>query len=519
MKFSRIWVAFGCLAFLLIAGRLNAQSSEGSADSGGSSITPSGSSSTGAPSPAPNPLGGTAQPPSGSEPGAATAKPPEQAVAPIKLPGGYGGAIPSILTPGEGRFAQPPIRFSLSLSQGYDDNVFSAPDHPVPNPQLYSFSTKEESVFSGYQRGGGGIKIPIYVPVVILVKTPIPITQPQPHLGSPVTRANLSFQTQAAKARTVYTLDLGLGVTDYWSRPGTQLEYNGSAGFAYYFKLTPRSNFTATGNASTSSQPDFGNLYGPSTQTAGQYVSANFKMDLSYQASPRISTDVSYNLDTTLYQQATEQTGNLFNNTVGAQAHYLVSPRVTAVLDYRVSEISYAQSASSDSTELFLLFGGDLDLSPRIHLTFRTGAQSKVYSSAGSAGLSSPYFESGLSYIYGRGSSLNWTTRYGFGESPSKDSSQKTVSFRTAIAVNQVLTARINATASLNFNQITTSSTLVQSTVATNQDQTSLSLGLNYVVNPHLSFNLSYSFTESLSDPKTSDYTRNQTFLGANYSF
>jgi len=124
-----------------------------------------------------------------------------------------------------------------------------------------------------------------------------------------------------------------------------------------------------------------------------------------------------------------------------------------------------------------------------------------------------------LSYLYGHGSTLSWTTRYGFEESPSRDSSQKTVSIRTGMGINQVLTARISANVSGNFNRVSTSSTVVQSAASTTQDQLTLALGLFYVVNPHLSFNLNYTFTQSLTDQKSADYIRNQTFLGANYAF
>ncbi len=515
MKLSRIGVAVALL-FLLAGGFLHAQSA---ADSGGgSSIAPAAPTGT-------DSVGGLSQPSATSEPaaGAAPAKTEAAAVAPIKLPAGYGGASASVLTPGEGRFAQPPIRFNLSLGLGYDDNVFSTPDHPASTPQYYDVLTsyKAESRFLGHYNINLGGLAPTkkYELVPVPVYTRIDIPPAQQKTGSAVTRANLSFQTQSAAPRTTYTLDLGLGATEYWNRPGDTLDYNGNVGFLFYHRLTPRMNFTAAGSASSASQPNYGNLYGPSAQTTGQYVSANMKLDLTYQVSARIKTDLAYNLDTTLYQQQTEQSGNLYNNTIGTEFYYLISPRATAVLNYRASSISYTQSEASNSTENFLLFGGDLDLSSRLHFNFRTGAQSKVYANTGSTGLSSPYFESGLNYMYARGSSVNWTTRYGFEESPSKNSSQKTVSFRTGMGIGQVLTARINASANLNFNRLTTSSTVIANTVSTDQDQLSVNLGLNYVFNPHLSFNLNYSFTQTMTTLSTSDYTRSQTFFGANYSF
>lgn len=518
------FASFACLLLLLLAGNLQAQSAGTSPDSAdSSSIVPALPSNSGPGSllVTPGALTGTAQPQeTGTTTATAGSQIPQEAAAPIKLPSGYGGAIPSIITPGEGRFAQPPIRFTLSLSQGYDDNVFSTPDHLVP-PQVTVISgTNVVERYAGFWYLPDGQMRPtpvMYSDTTYSLKT---ITLPvQQKVGSAISRASLGFQTQSAASRTVYTLDMGFTATDYWNRPGDQLEYNGSASFLFYHRVTPRATLTAAGSASTGSQPNFGNLYGPTGQTTGQYVMANFKMDLAYQLTPRISTDLSYNLDTTLYQNSIEQQGDLYNNTFGAELHYLISPRAVAALSYRASAITYTQSASSDSTEHFLLIGGDFDLTPRIHFNFRTGAQSKVYSNVGSTGLSSPYFESGLSYLYGHGSSLSWTTRYGFEESPSRNSTQKTVSIRTGLGVNQTLTARISANAGANFNRVTTSSTLAQNATDLIQDQLSLSLGLNYVVNPHLSFNLNYSFTEMLTNQQNADYTRNQTFLGATYAF
>ena len=516
MKFSPPGVALVCLLFLLAGVGLRAQSPSdgGSADS---TIVPAMPANPGPA--AESSLGGAAGAGAAAE-APARATLPE--AAPIAIPGGYGGAVGSVITPGEGRFAQPPIHISISLSQGYDDNVFSTPDNPAPPVQQYSLAliTKRKYLNDFINIGQQG---PIQQGQFILVSstqaTPLPLTPTQPKVGSMVTRANLLFETQAANPRTAYTFNIALGAMEYYDRPGDTLDYNGNIGFLFYHSLTPRMNFTATGGANSSSQANYGNLYGPTNQNPGQYITAHTKLDLTYQLTPRIATDFAYNLDTTLYQETAGQINDLYNNTLGAEFRYMVSPRIKTVFNYRYSSITYPNAVGSASTEQYYLLGADFDLSQRIHYTFRTGAQSKSYTQSQTQGLSSPYFESGLTYIYGKGSSLNWTTRYGFEETPSRDSSQKTVSFRTGLNVNQVLTARISANLGLNFNRITTSSNVNQNLPSTDQDELSLGLGLNYVFNPHLSFNLSYTYNQLRATAQTSDYSRNQTFMGANYSF
>src|SRR5205085_2721451 len=75
------------------------------------------------------------------------------AAAPVsaELPGGYGFSSQT-LTAGQGRFALPPLRFSVTISNGYDDNILSTPSNPVPQV-IQVVKTRQENVLVREQVG------------------------------------------------------------------------------------------------------------------------------------------------------------------------------------------------------------------------------------------------------------------------------------------------------------------------------------------------------------------------------
>src|SRR5581483_6771220 len=343
--------------------------SSGGTGGEGSTITPGGAPQGGPPStatPSTNPL--TPAPPTttpelsaGVRSGAVSAA---QAESPsFTLPGGSGFS-PLTLTAGEGRFAQPKYRFFLSLSQGYDDNVFSAPTNPIKQKdQVFTvFTAKQQKVpvitfipgFGNVQTGT--VTRTVFVPTAVT----IPATPPAEKVGSPVTNARVSFQTQAASPRTVYTFDMSVGDLFYWSRPGGANDYNGSVSLSYLHKINPRTTLTAQADAVFTKQPDFSRINTPTRQSNSSYLSANSKIDLSFQLTPRISTVSSYTFNGTIYpQQNTGTGGDRYENGLSEELRYLYSPRTTLALDIRGTQTSHPQDVTQDSSDTFLLFGAD----------------------------------------------------------------------------------------------------------------------------------------------------------------
>jgi hypothetical protein len=206
---------------------------------------------------------------------------------------------------------------------------------------------------------------------------------------------------------------------------------------------------------------------------------------------------------------------DIYTNTLGEQLRFLFSPRITAVAEIRGSVATLPNSQSLNSSSQFLLLGADATFSPRLHTDVRFGEEVRQFQSGGQSAQASPYLESTISYVYGHQSTLSLTNRFGLDQS--NTASSKVVSFRTGIGVNHVISARTTGSIGLNYNRVST--TEPTTNLTTDENDVSFTLGLQYVVNRHLTLNASYSFVETFSSNGFSDYIRNQIFIGGQYSF
>jgi hypothetical protein len=506
---------------LLSLGTLRAQE----ADTGGSTITP-GTSTTApsfgglaTPGPEAAPTGATGGPAAGVSSGGAAAA--AAGAAPINIPGAY-GALSTTVTPGEGRFAQPPFQIGISISQGYDDNIFSTPHElppvqeavPAPTPVPVQVVPTPPPIPIPIR------PLPTPTPAVIEFPTPIPTptpTGPQKRIGSAVTNTRLTAQVQVANPRTVFTLDAALAAIYYWNRPGKAQDYNGSLAFLFYHKLNPRMNVTATADIAYASQPDFSRVNAPTAGGSGNYISAVSKLDLSYQWSARLSTVTSYSLNATIFENVGTQGSDIYSNILGTQFRFLLSPRTTATIDVRTEASFHPSRAELDSSSNFLLVGFDTAFSRRLRATARIGEEIRSPSSGSGAALSSPVLEATASYIYGHQSTLTWTNSFGLDESNSVGSQK--VSYRTSVGINHVLTARMIGSVGLNYNRGTTTDLSGQVVTPAIENQFSLGLGLQYVVSRHLSLNANFTRSQIFSSVPFTDYDRNQFTLGGAYTF
>lgn len=493
----------------------------GTTDTGSSMIFPTGPTSGSSGTASPLPTGAGATPPTGNAAlgaGVQSATVPSAAPTTLSLPGGY-GFVPKTFTLGEGRFAQPPVKFNFSVSQGYDDNVFSTPTHPVTSSasaaptQPTKTQKREPVVIIG---GPFGIKI-ITIPEPKAVDQPtvqVNPTEPQQKVGSAVTNARVGMEMQAANPRTAFTLDLSVGALYYWSRPGDAADYNGSFGMTYLHRMSQRLTLTAEADAVYQSQPDFSRINTPTSEvTNGSYLSANAKIDLAYQFRPRVATVTSYSLNTTIpFTNSTDS--NFYLNTIGTQLRYQYSPRVTYVGEVREAASSYPATPDRDSESSFLLIGADVAFTQRLNATTRVGEE--ILTPQTGSAQASPYIETSTTYVFLRNSTLQWTNRFGFEEAPS--SSQRSLSYRTGLNVNEVISARLTASLGLAYNHVNTDALSGGGDVTT-QQQLQGNFGLQYVVSRTISLNANYTYTQLISNTPGTDYRRNQIFLGANYSF
>ena len=519
---SRFMNRLVLLCWLAVMTARAQDSGAGDSGSGGSTITPGGSQTTpGGISPLPSGTGAT--PPSGNSAlGAGVlsgATPAAQTPPPsFVLPGGS-GFTSQTLTGGEGRFAKPRYGFSFSLSQGYDDNIFNTPSHPVEQPKqtVTTLVPERQRVFVGFV-SIGGILVPRFQTVTVNVPKTTFVEPPQPaeQKGSAVTNVRATFQSQSLTPRTAYTLDLTAGALYYWSRPGRETDYNGSLGLSYLHKVNARTTVSAQVDAVYQSQPDFSRINGPTTQTANNFLSTNAKADLSHQFSPRIASVSSYTFNGTMYPGQQVSSSEIYENGLGEQLRYLLSARTTAAAELRVSESTHPNEPLSDATNTFLLIGADVAVSQRLRGTFRIGEEIRTQAEGEKKSLATPYIETSTSYGFARGSSVQWSNRFGFEESGSF--TQKRLTYRTNLGINYVFSPRLVSNIGISYNRTSTSA-ISGDSMSLIDNQIQGNAGLQYVMTRTLSLNLNYTYTQIISNQKGADYRRNQVFLGGTYSF
>jgi hypothetical protein len=350
---------------------------------------------------------------------------------------------------------------------------------------------------------------------------------------------------QFANRRTLFTFDLGGGLDYYWNRPGKKQDYTGNLSMIYLRKLTGRAQFTATVNASYQSQPDFSQPNQPTSSNVGSYLTANAKADLSYRLTPRFSTVTSVSYNAVQYAESTQSADNYATTTFGLELRYLFSPRLTLLGEVRYSSDSHDNNAALDTTSYYALIGGELSLSRRFTVSLRVGEVVQEFSDSGSRD-SAPYLEASLNYRITQQTILAWNARYGYEEAGAPNT--RDLVARTGVQLTQIFTPRFQGVLSLNLLRTSltstvdvadvvpaasndgtaTSSTSTNSTASTKthsvttetvQDTVDASLGFYYTLDRHWSLNLTYSYTMAIGPESTFDYYRQRVFLGAAYQF
>ena len=433
----------------------------------------------------------------------------------FSLPGGYGGTPGQSFTLGQGRLSKPPITFTASVSQGFDDNVFDAPSSykatptptPGPTPPL-------EARLLTFRIAPPFPPTPVYQ-FFRATPTPTPkAVKPLGMIGSPVTTLSLGVQVQKGTPRTVLTLDASGGIQEYWNEPGDKTDYTGSMDAALIHRLTPRASVSLSFYATYQDTPNFALVNAPTSgQSSGEYLDGDFKIDLSYAWTKRISTVTSYDVNFDI--GATSTTNNVYIQTYGTQFRYTVSARNTITAELRAASATYPQDAPANSSSLYYLLGLDTFISAKLHNTVSGGFQTTSYESGPSQ--ITPYIESSTILSLPRGASLEWTNSYGAQPSGGQGGVEN-ISYRTGLSLTEPLSTKLVASLSLAYNYILNTAPMNSAASYTqNQLQTSASLG--YTISPRLSLSLSYTYIDLLSTQINASYTRDQIFLGGNYTF
>ncbi len=368
---------------------------------------------------------------------------------------------------GTGNFSRSPFRVSLSVREGYDDNVYT---------------TKQDKVGSFFTNG------------TVLVDY---------KFGSP---------------RTTFDLQALAGASYYYYRPfGQQYDINTSLTLGLDHHFTPRLALSASAYLTYQTEPDFNTAFGINRR-AGNYFYTVDKLALSYQWAPRFSTVTSYTFGAINYDDSSIGAfEDRFEHTFGNEFRFLVLPTTTLVAEYRFEIIDFDE-AIRDSTTHFVLGGLDHTFNPRFNVSLRAGAEFRDFDNFGER--TSPYAEATLRYALGERTSISWLNRYGL-EEPDVPGTQSRTTFRSGLTVAYGIAPRITLSGAVFYqhddNDAVVAPTFIIPFFA--EDSLDIGLGLRYDINRVFAVLAGYSHTEVFSDIALREYARNRYYLGLNATF
>ena len=378
-----------------------------------------------------------------------------------------GRAIGPASNLGTGNFSKSPFHISVSVREGYDDNVY---------------------------------------------------TTTQSRVGSWFTNASAVLDYKFGNARTRFDLQAVAGATYYYYRPfGQEYDVNTGLSFDLEHHATPRLTLTATAYLTYQTEPDLNNGFGINRR-AGNYFYTVDKFTLAYQWAPRFSTATSYTFGAINYDDSSIGAfEDRFEHTFGNEFRFLVLPTTTLVGEYRF-QITDFDVAPRDSTTHFVLAGVDHTFNPRFNVSVRAGAEFREIDNFDER--TSPYAESTVRYAAGERTSLAWLSRFGL-EEPDVPGSPSRETFRTGLTLNYAIDSRITASGSVFYehdnNDGVLTSTFFQPEFT--EDTIDLGIGLRYDINRVYALIAGYNFTEVFSEIPFREYYRNRVYLGLNATF
>jgi hypothetical protein len=377
------------------------------------------------------------------------------------------GAAASIGPSDTGMFSKLPFKLSLTLREGYDDNVDNTP-----------FS-KHASWFTN-----GAIDLAY-------------------DFGDP---------------RTRLTLDAGFGGTYYYQHVAIQnYDIDIHVGLDVIYEATPRLKLSAHIYGAYLTEPNFNFGYSVNRRV-GNYFYTGDRFTATYKWAPRFATATTYNLGLIDYDGGTIGTfEDRIENTIGNQFRFLLQPTTALVVEYRYQVITYFHIAR-DSTSNFVLGGVDHSFSPRFNATFRAGAEFRDYEATGYK--TEPYVESAVNYAAGKRTIFSWTNHYGL-EEPDLPTTPSRITYRTGLQARQQLFPRITAMVGFYYehddNQAINMFPFVSP--AFTEDALDTGLSVHYDITRSLGVEVGYNHTQVFSDQAFREYSRNRVYGGLTFAF
>jgi hypothetical protein len=370
---------------------------------------------------------------------------------------------------GLGKFWRPPFRVSLSVRGGYDDNVTT----------------------STFDRQGSAFGM-----------------------------ANLSLNYDIGNPRTQLDLTTSAGVTYYVDRP-TDTDYDISPNLALVFthKATPRLTVAANVYAAYQKEPEFSRNVGLNRR-GEYYFFTRDQFSVAYRWLPRFSTNTSYTLGVTQYEQsAVGLFQDRFEHTFGNEFRFLLWPMTTVVGEYRFGMVRY-DNFPRDSDTNYVLAGFDHSFSRRFNVSLRAGVEHRSYANFGED--TGPYGEGTLSYALGARTSISWTSRYAI-EEPDVGGARGRTTFRTGLRLTHSVTPRIVTSLSAFYQHDENEPIPVGFfgfiSPGFAEDSLNLSVSARYAITRNWGIDAGYDLYDVWSELPFREYYRNRFYGGVNLAF
>ncbi|MDQ6624183.1 MAG: outer membrane beta-barrel protein [Verrucomicrobiota bacterium] len=382
---------------------------------------------------------------------------------------------------GLGKFAAFPFHVSVTVRNGYDDNV-----------NLSSFDERESFFTNGA----------------------------------------VNFTYDFGNARTRLSLNTGVSATYYWDNGNNQFNNNSDSfdvnayfGFSIVHRATPRLTLSAQVNAAYLSRPGFdtfNNNFFVVERRSQNFFQTIDKFSVGYAWTPRFSTVTSYTLGYINYDDVViSQFEDRFEHTFGNEFRFLIQPTTTLVAEYRFGIVDYIENGLRNSTSNFFLGGVDHSFSPRFNLSVRAGVEVREFDHAAAFGASdnntSPYAEATVNYALAKNTSISFFNRYSQ-EQPNVPDALSRETYRTSLSLRHAFTARISAGLNFAYQHDAYDQTLAQN--AFNEDSFDIQLSARYAINRNFAIDVGYQHTEVTSDANLfREFTRNQIYGGVTFTW
>jgi len=348
--------------------------------------------------------------------------------------------------------------------------------------------------------------------------------------GSVFNDVSVGVSRSIGSVRTRAEFDVSAGVAYFWDIPSEQTDVNLRFSGTLRHQITRRLDVSLSSVHSYQVEPDFFANTGR-TSRSGQYYYTNNALQFGMAWTRKFSTVTSYSLAATSYdEEEFAAAEDRIEQYFAQEFHYLLLPTTSLVLEYRLGLIEYSENPQSSMSH-FILAGVDYTANRRLSMSLRGGAELREFDDGNSA--QSPYGEAILTYAYGKGGSLTWTTRYGFENSEIIGASTNT-SLRTGLQLNQQLAGKLSGRLGVYYENtvfdnidegepIINPATGEEVPPSFNSDYSEnlidLVAGLSYALNSHVSLDLGYSYTTLSTDQPGSEYDRQRVMLGVKLSF